>query len=500
MESAPRVAVGGILHESNTFSSQLTTLERFHEGATRRGPEIEAEFAEAAHEVGGFLEGAEELGLDPVLTLVANATPSGTVTDEAFETLATELVKCIEQAGKIDGVLLALHGAMVAQSYPAADAEVLRRLRRALGPDMPIVVTHDAHANVSPDEVEYSTALVIYKEVPHVDQRARGKQAAGILARILREGVRPRQAIEKPPLFYNILYHNTNKPPMLPLVDELKRMEREDAKILAASAAVGYQYADVPQMGPSVVVVTDGDKELARREAKRLAEMMWGHRDEMTLELPDAAAAVRQAIRADRFPVVLVDLGDNVGGGSAGDGTTLLAELIEQGAEAYLVPLYDPAAVRAAFEAGVGGEFAMEVGGKSDELHGKPVRIHGRVKLLYDGKYVETQARHGGMRFHDQGPTAVIELGESAPDESGFVLLDSRRHPPFSLGQLTSAGIQPEALKIIVVKAAVAFRAAYEPIAGTILPVDTPGLTAVNPKRFDYQRASSELHVTGLGD
>ena len=365
---------------------------------------------------------------------------------------------------------------------------------------LPIVATHDAHANVAPEEIDLATALVIYKEVPHVDQRACGKRAAWIMSRIACEGLRPAQAIVKPPLLYSIVYHNTTKRPMLPLVEELKRMEGEDARILAANAAVGYQYADVPQMGPSIVVVTSGDRRLARREAERLGNLMRGHRLEMTASIPNAAEGVRLAIDAPRKPAVLVDLGDNIGGGSAGDGTTLLNELIGQDAPAFVVPLFDPDAVAEAFRTGVGGRFCLAVGGKTDNLHGDPVPITGTVKLIYDGKYMEAAARHGGMRYLDQGPTAVIELDNAVAGEPSFVLVNTKRHPPFSLGQLTSAGIQPERQEILVVKAAVAFRAAYEPVSGTIIEVDTPGLTAVNPKRFSYELARADLFLPGDPD
>ena len=495
MSDEPRIAVGGILHESNTFCPRLTGLDAFNGRATCRGDGIEAEFGDAAHEVGGFFSGGREHGLRLVPTLVANATPSGTVADEAFEALTGELIERIRALGRIDGVLLALHGAMVTQSHLDADAEVLRRLRHELGAELPIVVTHDAHANVAAEEVELCSALVIYKEVPHVDQRERGQQAASIMAKITREGVRPAQAIEKPPMLYNILFHDTSKPPMLPLVAELKRLEHEDSRILAANAAVGYQYADVPQMGPSIVVVTDGNEGLAHRESRRLSGLMWGHRHEMAIELPEAAEAVQLALQAERLPAVLVDTGDNIGGGSAGDGTALLAQLVKQGASAFAVAIYDPEAVSEAFQVGVGGLFDAEIGGKSDNLHGDPVRIRGRVKLLYDGKYIETAARHGGMRYLDQGATAVLEIGDPNQGDPSFVLLNSERHPPFSLGQLTSAGIQPEQLRVIVVKAAVAFRAAYQPVAGTIIPVDTQGLTSVNPRRFTYMRARGDLFV-----
>ncbi len=489
----PRIAVGGIFHESNTFSSDLTDLDDFGGRSIRRGDEVHEEFASSQHEVGGYIEGAEIHGLDLAYTVVANATSSGPVTDRAFDTLTSELIERLRQVGPVDGLLLALHGAMVVESYPDGDAEVLRRLRKAVGEELPIVVTHDAHANVAPEEIELSTALVLYKEVPHVDQRERGIHAAEIMAKIVKEGVRPTQAIEKPPLLYNILFHNTNREPMLPLVQEARRLEKSNPKILGVSVPVGYQYSDVPQMGPSVVVVTDSDAELARTEAKRLADMMWEHRKVMKLDLPDASEAVKRAMAEPKTPVVLVEMGDNIGGGSAGDSTAILEELVKQNAHGYVSAMFDPEAVQHAVTLGIGGDFDVPVGGKSDDLHGAPVRIRGKVQLLYDGEYIETAIRHGGRRYLDQGLTAVIHAEGSTPDLPNVVLINSKRHTPFSLGQLTSAGIVPERQKIFVVKAAVAFRAAYEPIAGTIIEVDTPGLTAVNPNRFAYRHARSDL-------
>ncbi|MCP5110712.1 MAG: M81 family metallopeptidase, partial [bacterium] len=315
-----------------------------------------------------------------------------------------------------------------------------------------------------------------------------------IMAKILNQGAKPTQAIEKPPLLYNILYHDTNREPMLPLVNEARRIEKENPRILGVSVPVGYQYADVPQMGPSVVVVTDNDIDLARSEAKRLAAKMWEHRHAMKLDLPNAAEAVGRAMKAEKTPVVLVEMGDNIGGGSSGDSTAMLEQLVKQGAQGYVVAMYDPEAVRRAVSAGVGSDFDMEVGGKTDKLHGEPVRIRGQVKLIYDGQYVETAVRHGGRRYLDQGLTAVIHADGSTQDLPNVVILNSKRHTPFSLGQLTSAGVVPEKQKILVVKAAVAYRAAYQPIAGTIIEVDTPGLTAVNPKRFTYRHARKDLH------
>ena len=298
---------------------------------------------------------------------MASATPKGPVTDEAFRVLTGELIAQLRAAPHLDGLLLALHGAMVSESYPDADAEVLRRLREALGAKFPIVVTHDFHANVSEDIVRLSTALLTYKENPHLDTRERGVQAARIMSGIVRHQIDPVEAIVKPPMIYNIVYQNTGQEPLKHIVDESRRLE-QNPKILAASVSGGYQFADVPAMGPSVIVVTDHDPELARREAQRLADMLWATRDQLKLDIPDAAAAVRQAMAATKFPVTLIDMGDNVGGGSAADGTFILSELLKQKASGWVVVLADPEAVQVAVRSGVGQPFDGD-----DGWQGRPV-------------------------------------------------------------------------------------------------------------------------------
>ncbi len=488
----PRVAIGAILHESNSFSSVKTRLEDFEIRRAEAGRDVLADWADNNDEVAGFIEGGRRAGLDLVPTLVAHAVPSGPVTDQALDALCQELAERLKAAGKIDGVLLALHGAMVTESHPHGDAEIVRRLRQAIGPALPLVVTHDFHANVSPEIVERTTVLLTYKTNPHVDQKERGHKAAEIMAGILAGRIRPAQALAKPRMLYNIRFQNTNREPLAPIVEETRRLEKEPG-VLAVSVAGGYQYADVPAMGAGVVAVTDNQPERAREIAKRLSDMLWATRDRLKLDVPDAAEAVRRAMASDKFPVVLVEMGDNIGGGSAGDATFVLSELIRQKAAGWFVAIADPQAVQAAVRAGVGGTFDAPVGGKTDKLHGEPVRIRGRVKSLHDGRFMEPEIRHGGQRYYDQGLTAVIEVEGSARDLKNLVMLTTRRQVPFSIHQLVSCGVYPERQKILIVKAAIAFRAAYEPVAGRIIEVDTGGVTAINPARFTYKRVPPDL-------
>lgn len=477
------IAIGGIMHESNTFSDTRTDYGAFSQTFARY---LINAWSETHHEMAGFIQGASQYDYTAYPTLMASATPAGPVTDDAFDRLTEMLIQHLKAAPKHEGLLLALHGAMVAESYPDGDGEVLRRLRDAFGRDFPIVVTLDQHANVSEQMVAESTALVIYKTTPHIDQRQRGLQAAELMMRILRDEVTPTQALAKPPMILNILYHNTSVPPMEPILTAAKQLETR-ADVLVASVAVGYPYADVSEVGPSFVVVTDDNPQLAQTEADGLSDMLWDVHEQLTLDLPDAAQAVAQATQSEQHPVILVEMGDNIGGGSPGDSTFVLAALQRQGASGFVVVLCDPEGVQTCIQAGIGADVALNVGGKADNLHGDPVAIQGKVRLIHDGQYEETQPRHGGQRYHNQGLTTVVAV------EDSLVVLTSRRQTPFSLQQLLSLGIDPTEMRMIVVKAAVAYRAAYEPIAGQIIEVDTLGLTAVNPLHFEYHNVRRPL-------
>ena len=477
------IAIGGIMHESNTFSKTLTDFEAF---SCTIGDDLFSVWKGTHHEMGGFIQGAEGYNYTAYPTVMATATPAGPVTDDAFDKLTDMLVQQLKAMPKLDGLLLALHGAMVVERYPDGDGEVLKRLRNTFGESLPIVVTLDHHANVSQQMVDNSTVLVIYKTNPHIDQRQRGLQAADLMTRILRKEVIPTQALAKPPMILNILYQNTSTEPMCSIIKEAEQLER-DANVLMANVAAGYPYADVYEVGPSFVVVTDNNPQLAQTEANRLSDMLWNVHDQLTLNLPNAAHAVQQAISSDQHPVILVEMGDNIGGGSPGDSTFILAELLRQKASGFVVVLCDSECVQTCTQIGVGNEVSLQVGGKADNQHGNPVPIRGRVRLIHDGHFIETEPRHGGQKYHNQGVTAVVAVGDS------LVVLTSNRQTPFSLQQLLSLGINLKAMRMIVVKAAIAYRAAYEPIAGKIIEVDTPGLTAVNPLHFKYENVRRPL-------
>lgn len=482
-----RIAIGGFMHESNTFAPLPTDLSRFRDGSLTYGDAVIPSWQEAHHEVGGFIEGARVFGYTPVPVAMAWATPAGPVSDEFFNHFTDALVTGFRLA-RPDGVLLALHGAMVTPRHPDADAEVLRRVRAALGPNVPLVVTLDFHGNVSPQMADTANALVGYQTYPHVDQRQRGVVAADLVSRAVKGEIKPVCHVTKPPMLLNLLGQDTAREPMAGLMRMARTLEKQP-DILSVSLMAGFPYADVPEMGASAIVVADGNRNHAKAAADELANAMWAVREQLNVPCPQPEEAVRQALACTNLPALLIDLGDNIGGGSAGDGTVLLAELIKQRAKGFVVVIHAPSAVAQAKDAGVGGRAEVKVGGSTGPLHGPPITVRGTVKSLHEGRWVEVEPRHGGRRQNDQGHTAVIDLADG-----NLLVVNTLRTPPFSLGQLTSLGIDPKHARVIVVKAAVAYKAAYAPIGGTVIEVDTPGLTAINAARFEYRHIKRPMY------
>lgn len=483
-----RIALAGFMHESNTFAITPTTVQNFKDAALHTGVDLIPHWKDAHHEMGGFIEGAQTHGCELVPVLMAWATPSGPLTADTYEHIVGDLLSGLKKTAPFDGLLLALHGAMVSEQYLNADGETMARVRALLGPDMPIVLTLDLHANISPRMVENATATITYKTYPHVKQRDRGREAASLIARTVRGEIHPVQALRKPPLLHHIVRQYTESGITAEVMAQVAKTEAIPG-VLSASYAPGFPYADVPDIGPAVIVVANKDIDLAEREAQHLNDFIWDRRESLTARLPSPAEAVAQALAHPGQPITLLDVGDNVGGGSPGDSTILLSEMLRQNARDGLVILYDPQAVAQCVQTGVRNPIMLDVGGKTDDRHGKPVSISGTVKLIADGRYIETEPRHGGKRFGDMGRTAVVQT-----EEGHLIILHSLREAPMSLQQILSLGIKPETRKIMVAKGAVAPRAAYEPVSAATIPVDTPGVTAAGPEHFTYKNRPKPLY------
>ncbi len=476
------IAIGGIYHESNSFASVPTTLDDFRASSLEVGDGIVDRWSGTDSEIGGFLVGAERHDWDVSPTLMAWGMPSGAVTDDALEEMTEELCRRLAATSDLDGVLLVVHGAMLTPTRAAPDGWWLGRVRATLGDDVPIVATADLHGNITPEMLQAVDGLIGYDTYPHVDFRERGEEATSLLARIIAGAAVPEVALAQVPIMPFLLSQFTGSGPMQALVEAAHEVERRPG-VLWASVFGGFQWADAPHAGMSVVVATDGDPNASGAYADELACQAWDLRHEFAASVTEPAVAVREALGAPAGPVVLVDAGDNVGGGTPGDGTVLLAELARQRADGALVLIADAESVERAVETGVRCEANFRIGGKTDAMHGEPVKLRCRVRAICDGIYTNIGPMRDGI-VDDMGRTAVL-------DANGLtVVATERKMPMWNLQQLRALGIEPTSLAAIVVKAAIAHRAAYDPIAAKTIYVDTPGITALDPRKFSYSRLS----------
>ncbi len=481
-----RVGIIALQHESNTFLAAPTTWDHFEQGALLTGQAIRDQYGAAHHEVGGFLQGLAEEGIEAVPIFLAWALPGGVVAARTLEKLLAAMLGELTRAGQLDGVLVAPHGAAVAENAPDMDGAWLRELRSRVGPQVPIIGTLDLHANLSEAMVRATDALIGYRTNPHLDQRDRGHEAARLMSRMLRGAVRPTQAAAFPPLSINIERQHTASSPCRECYEALDDM-LSDRRVLANSLLLGFPYADVREMGTSVLVVTNDEPELARALANDFAEYLRSRCSDFVGQFLEIDAAIGRGVAAPG-PVCLLDMGDNVGGGSPGDGTLLLHALVKHGVRKAFVCLCDPAAVQQATQAGIQGSVTMTLGGKTDRLHGDPLSVTARVRGFYDGRFSESQPRHGGKTHYDMGQTVVVEL-----DSGPTVMLTSRRVAPFSLAQLTSCNIDPRGYQVIVAKGVHAPLAAYAPVCPTLLRVNTPGVTTADMTQLTYQHRRRPL-------
>lgn len=467
-----RVGIVGLWHETNTYSPRATGLAEFEALELRTGAEIAARHSGTRTVIGGFL--ATE-GVDLVPVFSAGAWPAGTIDGGTASQLLDMLAEHLRAAGPFDGILANLHGAMVADGRPDMETDGLMVIRSELG-EVPVVGVVDFHANPSVELIETIDVLIGYDTYPHVDMYERGVEAGQWLRRLM-DGERVKTRIGKHPLLTTPLSQWTDSDPMASLVRGALESAR-DLGVERVGITPGFAYSDTERAGISVLATTGADNASSADEL--IARVLAGIdavADQFTVSRPGPAEAVAAAIAAPDKPVVLADVADNIGGGSAGDGTALLSELLGQGASGALSMIADPEVAAQAHRVGVNGVVTAPVGGKTDDLHGDPVPITGTVKALSDGGYVSGGSWGTGLEL-SMGPTAWLAVN------GVDLVVTTRPTPPFHVEQVTHLGIDPEAASIITAKGAVAWRSAYGDVARTVIDVDTPGVCPLDVSRL----------------
>lgn len=482
-----------VRHETNTFSPIATPLSAFSRGTHDDGPAYGEEAVQACEGMGcaaaAFIDIARGQGDTFAMPIMASAVPSGIVTADAFERMAAPILAAV--AAGCDAVMLDLHGAMVAEGYPDAEGELLRRIRAAR-PGLPVAVALDFHANFSAAMVEHATAITGYCTYPHTDMYETGQRAARTLMRTLRGEVQPGILWRSLPMLTHMLCQAPSRQPMKDIMDRAMAAEAAGT-VLNASVFGGFPLADIPHVGLSIVVVADAPQMTAAQHlVDDLAAMAWERRADFVYASEPLEDTIARAKALCEGPVLLVDHGDNCGAGGPTDNMRVLEEVFRQELDGVIAgPFWDPQAAAQMAAAGEGRELSLDVGGRTAMpalgLQGRPLRLHGRVRRITDGRYRVTGPMFTGMQL-SLGRTAVLDVSGVS------IVICEKPQEPFDVGVFTHAGLAPAEARYVLIKSRQHFRAGFEPLARHILMVAGPGVCSSDYAQFPFRHLRRPIY------
>lgn len=472
--------------ETNTFNVRRTGVDAFRASAFMVAGEIPATYRGTRTDWGAVFEVADWQGWTVDTPLHANAVPGGILEQQAFEELAGMILEPVRSGTHFDAVLLMLHGAMVSEDCLDCEGELLRRLRNALPPGVPVVLTLDPHANVSQLMAANADAIVAYRTTPHVDQYETTVRALGLLRRIVHEDLRPKVRLYRPAVLAGLDSGRTisGTGPMVEALELAAKLEAATPGTLAVSVQAGFTFSDTTEVGPSIAVTSTGDAAASARIGEALCDLIWDTRAVRTVTLLplDEAFAALARVPEGQGPVLLVDYTDNPGGGANGDGTALLARMLAEDLQnAAFFSIADPVAAAAAHAAGVGAMLAVALGGKANpQQGGGPLEVSGTVRALSDGHY-----RRVGAYFHGTtaslGPSALLRVGGID------IVVCTHANQTEEREQFRLFGLKFDQLSVVGCKGMNHFRVDLEPRSRSLVFVDSGGICSPNIARLPYR-------------
>lgn len=478
-----RIALGQLWQETNTLNPLRTTRENFAAFGVLRGETMLREMSQT-NELGGMMQALRAWPAPPELVGLVRlpAWPAGLLTAETFEWIKREFVESLQAAGKVDAVLLALHGSLVGEHHPDVEGEILQAVRDIIGPDTPLVATLDLHAHVTSRMVAAADALVLFHTIPHVDVQDTGRRGAEVLRRILFEGAKPVVAWQPVPVVLPAEVANSEAPGNVAALRKVKLQALEQLPgVLAAGVATVQPWLDVPGLGSAVVVVTDGDCEFARSACAEFAVDLWNQREQYLPRLTELPEAIQVALQGDGL-TVLSDSADATTSGSIGNGTAFLAEVLRHDwPRPACLAMFAPHIVEQAEASGVGATIDCLFGADPPTDFVQPLRCSMVVERIFPTSF--TLSGHLGSNLK-------IDLGTSVLLRKGNVCLvvTSRSGPHFAPELFRAAGLEPFTAQLVVAKSPCGFRAAYRHAAARILNVRSPGAAPADFWKYPFHQ------------
>lgn len=474
--------------ESNRYAKGVSGVKEYKDREYFWDPEaIRKTFTGTKSELGGFfdvLDRESECNLIPVLAL--NASPGPVTAQSIWQQVTDSILQTIQAQDRVDGVLLALHGAMVTEQLEDGEGALLEKIRQLVGPHIPIVASLDLHANMTKQMVENATAFFPCDYYPHTDFYECGVRAARCIWETVMGRLRPVMRWSKLDLIFP--YVPTASPAFAPLLKAAQAL-RERGTLVDATICHGFFASDICEQGAAVLAVADGDGALAQRLADELALQVWNARHTFDRKFYTPQEAIDLALSAEQWPAVLADVADNPGSGATADSVVLLQKLLEAGVEdAALAVICDPQVVQQAQKAGVGATIGIALGGKqAPEITGGPLECTAVVEKLTDGRYRNRDAMNRGVQM-SIGDSALLRIGGVR------VIVCSAHSQPYDLEVYRHCGIQPETMKLLIVKSAAHFRASFGTISKAIYDVETPALGPMRPQMLPLSHSRRPIY------
>ncbi len=477
-----RVAIAGIVHETNTYCKQPTFANEFYQLRGKRMLETRGQESD----VGGAIDTCERLGIEPVPLLYAAAQPSGTIESATYDAFKQEILDGLVSNGDIDGVMLCLHGAGVVEGIQDLEGDLARAVRVQMGEAVPVVASFDLHGNITQDMADALDGVFACHHYPHIDLHERAAEAVALIQRMLEENFRPVTHVSSAPMLipFATTFIGAGKAKLAQIL-----LAEEEQGVIDVSWFHGFPYTDIVHVGTSVAVTTEGDREQARRIGESLVEGLWADRETFrarSLSAGEAVVEARREAEKTTRPVIIHETSDNCGGGAPGDGTHLLRAMLEAKLDnACFGFLVDPEVAGLCHEAGVGARLTVSLGGKYDDLHGAPLELTGYVKSLHDGR-VTMRAMFKGSPLN-LGPMARLVV------DGMDVIVASRRSQTFDIEPFLAVGIDVMKYDYVALKSSAHFRAGFQELAGAIVTADPPGLTTLKLEVFPREHAPGPL-------
>jgi len=476
--TTPRVAIGSLLTECNQFGGSPIDLDWFERYELLWGDEM---LALDAGVVGGALQVLTSAGAQPAPLLSASTCPGGCITAGCYQRLRGEMLERLRRALPVDGVLLLMHGASVAEGVDDPEGDLIQAVRQLVGRDVPVVATLDLHAHVTRTMVENAHGLVAWATYPHRDAQTTGERGAQLLLDTMAGRCRPTMALAKVPVIVGGLNGSTDGDGAFARIMRAARAQEGRDGVLSISVFFVHPYLDQPDLGGGGLFITDGDGPRAQALAEETARIFWASRQELEARAVAPAEAIRAGLAIDGGPVVLVEAADCAGGGASGDSVATLRALLElEDCPAALVPVVDPVVATACHQAGVGARVPVRLGHGMDPRWGTPLDVDIRVESVHDGRFLYV----GGIWddvVGEMGPTAVVAIGAVR------VLVTSHATYDWADEQWQAVGIDPRDTKFVVAKNPMNFHNVYDEVAKSVLIVDSPGPTPATIRQHPLQ-------------